>query len=59
MIVEVILIHNSNVKKEKKKKGKMLLLSIACKVRSGSSPLPTHSSPAASQPPETSWETTD
>lgn len=54
MIAEVILIHNSNVKKEEKKKGKMMLLPIACKVRSGSAPLPTHSTPAASQPPETS-----
>lgn len=40
MIVEVILIHNSNVKKEERKKGKMMLLPIACKVRSGSAPPP-------------------
>lgn len=31
-----------------------MLLPIACKGRSGSAPLPTHSTPAASQPPETS-----
>ena len=34
MIVEVILIHNSNAKGKKKKKKKKMLLPIACMVRS-------------------------